>query len=264
MPALKFDYEHEMAGKFDPADINNFLVEPVEGQRRAGIVFGEFHCPLVKMHFHKPSEHVIHGGRRDFEAHLVHKVPTFPESLPALDIVVAVFFHEGKNNATGTKHTLLREAVVRVPKFKMTKQGEYYFFRPDVFLPTDQKDFYCYAGSLTSAPFTEVVTWIVMKDEDSSLDTLIELEVEEGSLEHGAQASAPESAVCSAQFRDSTETHDPKETNSKETTTEKGAEMTQAVGDVRKVATASRRRLRGLGAVLAGEPQWVPPRRSTT
>ncbi len=180
MPTLEFDYEHEMVGHFGEEDLNNFLVKPVLENEAAAIVYEGVRCPLIKMHFHKPSEHLVDGVTMSFEAHLVHKVPTFPESFPSALIVVAVFFDVDSDTPKGPCYASLEDAVVA--QFKMTEQEKCYLFHPDVFLPNDRRRFYRYEGSLTSSPFTEAVSWIVM-DEHNDLDTVIEFEIEEGSLE---------------------------------------------------------------------------------
>ncbi len=107
---------------------------------------------LAQFHFHDPSEHTVDGTSYPIEMHLVHLDAA---GKPA--VVVAVFIQEGKENVA------LAPAFQSLP----AKEGDT-VARPGetidaaALLPAD-RTFFTYAGSLTTPPCTEGVTWYVMK-----------------------------------------------------------------------------------------------------
>jgi carbonic anhydrase len=105
---------------------------------------------LLQIHFHHDSEHVIGGKSYPVEAHFVHK------SKDGKLAVVGVLYEEGKTNASF-------EALGKLPK----KRGEKRAFKANInamdLMPAS-KSFYTYSGSLTTPPYTEEVTWVVLKD----------------------------------------------------------------------------------------------------
>jgi carbonic anhydrase len=125
---------------------------------------------LVQFHFHTPSEHLIDGVTYPMEMHLVHAEQDHPEHL----LVVGVLFKEGKPNR------LLENLIANVPEHagehadkdaklnarSVLKRGEGY---------------YHYEGSLTTPPFTETVTWLVLdQPHDASAEQIEALNRIEG------------------------------------------------------------------------------------
>ena len=107
---------------------------------------------LAQFHFHAPSEHTVDGASFPMEAHLVH---VNAAGKPVA--VVGVFIKTGKENAGLTK------AFQGLPAKSGDKSA------PDgatidarTLLPAD-KTFFTYAGSLTTPPCTEGLTWYVFK-----------------------------------------------------------------------------------------------------
>jgi carbonic anhydrase len=105
---------------------------------------------LQQFHFHKPSEEAIDGRHADMSAHLVHK------DAQGRLAVVAVLLKAGTinpmmatlwNNLPATDHEA-EPAGVQVDAADLLPAGAGY---------------YTFAGSLTTPPCSEGVTWFVMK-----------------------------------------------------------------------------------------------------
>jgi len=108
---------------------------------------------LAQFHFHAPSEHTVDGTSYPLEMHLVHLDAA---GKPAA--VVGVFIKSGKENAA------LAQAFASLPAHSGDKRtpraGE--TIDAGALLPAD-KAFFTYAGSLTTPPCTEGLTWFVLK-----------------------------------------------------------------------------------------------------
>jgi len=92
---------------------------------------------LDSYHFHTPSEHAIAGELAAAEIHFVHV------DAAGSTAVLGVFVEEGEQSH-GPRHFSETTAI-------------------EVLLP-ESRVHYAYDGSLTTPPYTEGVTWIVMKD----------------------------------------------------------------------------------------------------
>jgi carbonic anhydrase len=107
---------------------------------------------LAQFHFHAPSEHTVDGASYPMEAHLVHLDAA---GKPA--VVVGVFIKTGKENAG------LAKAFQSLPAKSGDKSApDGAMIDAHALLPAD-KTFFTYAGSLTTPPCTEGITWYVMK-----------------------------------------------------------------------------------------------------
>lgn len=96
---------------------------------------------LVKGHMHRPSEHVIGDRRYAMEIHLVHEAEN--KFLSVVGIFVKV---------TKVKSKVFEQL--------MHPEGPG-SFDPNSLLPKDLA-YARYAGSLTTTPFSEIVTWSVL------------------------------------------------------------------------------------------------------
>jgi carbonic anhydrase len=106
---------------------------------------------LKQFHFHRPSEEKINGKGFDMTVHLVH---ADEEGKLA---VVAVLLQEGEDSP------LVHELWNDLPK---EKDKEEFFDNAQInlsqILPSD-RGYYTFAGSLTTPPCSEDVTWFVLK-----------------------------------------------------------------------------------------------------
>lgn len=172
LPALSFQYPGELKGSFE--DDHNFHIV---GPKSATLTYDGLVCPLVKMHFHDPSEHTLDSATADLEAHLIHQVPGYPKDYPSAFIVVGVFYDSPKTkkvrNVISPEYHSLADALI--PKFFERNKGNL-LFDPNEFLPKDRSKFFKYEGALTTSPYNEFVSWIVMK-QHGKLDTPIEYAV---------------------------------------------------------------------------------------
>ncbi|WP_374307311.1 carbonic anhydrase [Dongia sp.] len=105
---------------------------------------------FLQFHFHHPSEHAVGGGRWPLEVHMVHKSE-------AGDLAVTgIFFRPGREN------DVLGAILAQAPATK----GKKPMARPvdmNRFLPASNAT-YRYAGSLTTPPCSEIVSWIVFRE----------------------------------------------------------------------------------------------------
>jgi carbonic anhydrase len=106
---------------------------------------------LQQFHFHKPSEEAVNGRRADMVAHLVHK-----DEQGRL-AVVAVLLNAGQVNPMVA--TLWNNLPAK--KGSEVDVGGVQVNAADL-LPTDHA-YYTFAGSLTTPPCSEGVTWFVLK-----------------------------------------------------------------------------------------------------
>lgn len=109
---------------------------------------------LTQFHFHTGSEYRVDGRGYDMELHMVHK------STSGKVAVVGVFLQRGSSSAA------LAPIFANLPALDAPLNQHEELpdaFNPINFLPRSSA-FYNYAGSLTTPPCTEGVSWIVMAE----------------------------------------------------------------------------------------------------
>jgi carbonic anhydrase len=136
VPLKIIDNGHTVQVNYAPGSFVN-----IEGKR----------YELQQLHFHKPAEEKIDGKGHDMDAHLVHKGPD------GKLMVIAILIDAGKENK------FIKALWDNLPKDK-DKERLVDTVKIDAvdLLPTD-KGYYTYAGSLTTPPCSEQVTWYVLK-----------------------------------------------------------------------------------------------------
>lgn len=115
------------------------------------VTVGDKRYDLLQFHFHRPSEEALDGRRRDMVAHLVHK------DAQGQLAVVAVLLE------AGAASPLLETLWDRIPAAKGSEQlDEAVRVNAADLLPVD-RGYFTFAGSLTTPPCSEGVTWFVLK-----------------------------------------------------------------------------------------------------
>jgi carbonic anhydrase len=125
---------------------------------------------LVQFHFHTPSEHLLDGITYPMEMHLVHAEHDRPEHL----LVVGVLFKEGES------HPLLAKLVSDVPPHAGEHADKESKLEAGSILKRGE-GYYHYDGSLTTPPYSETVTWLVLdQPHDASAEQIEALNRIEG------------------------------------------------------------------------------------
>src|SRR5262245_30641486 len=115
------------------------------------ITVGGKRYELVQFHFHKPSEERLNGRSFDMVAHLVHK------DAEGKLAVVAVLLAKGEANP------LIQTLWDNLPKTEGTESAVDAVKVNAADLLPRNRGYYTFAGSLTTPPCTEGVTWMVLK-----------------------------------------------------------------------------------------------------
>ena len=105
---------------------------------------------LLQFHFHLPSEHTADGASSPMEVHFVHQAEEGDLA------VIGVFMDVGE------AHTTIQDiwdAIPGVDESPSPLPG----LDPNAFLPGGDR-YFRYAGSLTTPPCSEVVSWVVMTE----------------------------------------------------------------------------------------------------
>ena len=150
LPALKFDY------KAVPLNIvDNGHTIQINYPAGSTLTVGDKTYALKQFHFHHPSEEHVNGHGYAMVAHLVHA-----DSEGHL-AVVAVLLDKGADNP------LIATLWKNLPSEK-GKASDIPSVTVDVnqLLPAD-RGYFTYAGSLTTPPCSEGVTWYVLKHQST-------------------------------------------------------------------------------------------------
>ncbi len=112
---------------------------------------GQNKYPLIQFHLHTPSEHVYGTKRFDGELHFVHI------RNDGKTIVLGVFLSVG-TQPNSTLQTILNNT----PESGQHNADSGISIQPNSLLPKNSKQFYTYAGSLTTPPCNEGVIWYIL------------------------------------------------------------------------------------------------------
>ena len=141
---------------------------------------------FLQAHFHTPSEHQIDGVTFPMELHFVnHKFDSAKNE--SYYLVVAVLFKMGEPNHFIEKFINLIPTHAHDTLSLVDRP----IYLDDLKRPShiDQYDWFHYKGSLTTNPYTETVSWLVMKDVlEASPEEIIRINKLEGNNARHIQA----------------------------------------------------------------------------
>lgn len=141
---VTFDYSPSLA-----TIQNNGHTVVVTPSNSGGVVVDGVRYHLKQFHYHTPSEHAINGRRTVLETHFVHQNDK------------KEFLVIGVLSEVGVADPVLASIMTYMP----TDAGKAMPMADIMVNPKDMmpaaKDFYVYAGSLTTPPCSESVTWVV-------------------------------------------------------------------------------------------------------
>jgi carbonic anhydrase len=150
LPAIEFDYHASPLSIVD----NGHTIQ-VNYAPGSGITVNGKRYELVQFHFHKPSEERLNGKAYPMVAHLVHRASD--GSLAVVGVLLK----------QGARQPALAKVFDHLPR----KAGEEVVVANteidvNALLPKSRA-YYTFAGSLTTPPCSEGVTWFVLKQPSS-------------------------------------------------------------------------------------------------
>ena len=138
-------------GKTAGTIVNNGHTIQLNAAKGNTLTFGGGPYRLLQFHFHRPSEHLIHGQRFPMEAHFVHA-----HASGALAVVGALM-------VAGKPNRVFSKIVTTMP----THEGETVkadpAINPNGLLPR-RLTYYRYPGSLTTPPCSETAEWLLLTE----------------------------------------------------------------------------------------------------
>jgi carbonic anhydrase len=146
LPAINFDYKPTPLKIIDNGHTVQVNVTP-----GSTITVGDTRYELLQFHFHKPSEERVDGKAYALVAHLVHRNEAGNLA------VVAVLMDKGP------KHPLIQAVFDNLPRVKQQETGVAGISIDLTALLPENRAYYSFAGSLTTPPCSEGVSWFVLK-----------------------------------------------------------------------------------------------------
>ncbi len=162
---LKFDYKDApFSGQFEGAEghANFVLDKPHAGKTLPMLTMGDVKAELVKIHLHTPSEHDLEGNDLGGEIHLIHRLAS-PVNSSEL-VVVGAFFNEDRSAKKLEFFSMWAEQAGTKPKARSNSKRLTIDPRNLVPKKPNDEQWYRYEGSLTSDPYSEIVSWLVFVD----------------------------------------------------------------------------------------------------
>jgi carbonic anhydrase len=118
------------------------------------LIFDDKQYNFKQFHFHTPSEHYIDGVHYPLEMHLVHS-----DDRPSPHyLVIAILFKEGPEDV------FLSHFLNEVPEdFRELDISTKYIDIKEEIWDGELNQYYFYRGSLTTKPYTETVSWLILQ-----------------------------------------------------------------------------------------------------
>jgi carbonic anhydrase len=146
LPPLGFNYAETPLTIVDNGHSIQITVAP-----GSTLVVGDKTFELKQFHFHHPAEEHVKGKAFPLVAHLVH------QDADGHLVVVAVLFEQGEANA------VINTLWGNIPSEKnKVRELPAVLINAQAMLPAD-RGYFTFAGSLTTPPCSEGVTWYVLK-----------------------------------------------------------------------------------------------------
>ncbi|HEV2671713.1 MAG TPA: carbonic anhydrase family protein [Gemmatimonadales bacterium] len=147
LPAITFSYQPSPLNVIDNGHTVQVTYAP-----GSFITVGDQRYELLQFHFHHPAEEKVFGNSYPMVVHLVHK------NAQGKLAVVAVLLKEGEENGLITR---LWSNLPAEHGEEVAPQGV--SVDANELLPA-MRGYFTFAGSLTTPPCTEGVTWFVLKE----------------------------------------------------------------------------------------------------
>lgn len=139
------------------------IVASMQNEQNHILIDGEKYS-LAQFHFHNPSEHKIGGIPSDMELHFVHK--NDKGGLAVIGVMM--------NEKAGDENPFFKPLWATLPREAHAKADTHPSLNLTKLLPT-HRDYFHYAGSLTTPPCSQGVRWFVLKDPVTMNGSQIEL-----------------------------------------------------------------------------------------
>lgn len=178
---LKFRY---YADKPDFFNTGHAVQVNLSNDYQGELLVGKEAYPLIQLHFHEPSEHVI--GTKTFPAEL-HFVHVRDDGKIA---VLGVLLETGKDNSVF--QTILENTPHQEGELK---QNSNVWLSITNLLPEKRDEYYTLAGSLTTPPCSEGVDWYVLTDTIEISETQL-AQLKSFFWECSAKARTQQSGYC--------------------------------------------------------------------
>jgi carbonic anhydrase len=132
----------------------------IEYQAGSTVEYDGHAYELKQFHFHTPSEHLVDGITYPMEMHMVHQRKEKDSTALTDYLVIGVWFKETKAD-----NPFINEFLDAVPDqeggVNEVKGGSVDV--NDLFKQAPSLEYYHYNGSLTTPPYSESVTWLIVK-----------------------------------------------------------------------------------------------------
>jgi len=161
---------------------------------------------LKKIHIHRESEHIVEqDDPHDLELHLVH-VPLGSPIASPLVVVGILFKVVGKVEKSNKASTAIAELIKSAESQVCVTIDPLDLFPRNTKGKPDTVEWFHYEGSLTGYPYSENVSWIVMRHSATINESQIEL-FRKYAEQHSRELQPLDRRLVVRSFLDKTETH---------------------------------------------------------
>jgi carbonic anhydrase len=170
------------------------------------LTFGDIKARLYRIHVHPHSEHKIEGYQFDGEVHLIHKIID-PQSGSDL-LVVGIFIDKKIKPRVGEKEHFFAAWNEHSTNAGLSKSaGGTISLDPEQLEKELEgtKNWFRYEGSLTSPPYSENVSWIVL-NQPIGIHSKAYEQLKDGAMQHTREVQCLNRRFVLRNFEPVTET----------------------------------------------------------